>query len=371
MALVLALRPGKPAGEPEGEEARFRQDLAKLCVRGYADEVIRCLDSEEAIEVASGGLDAQDSSALHLAVMGSHLVFTRDLIARGCTVDARDNQGRTPLHLAALEGSPELALELLQARADANIADVFKGQTALHYVVLSTGAEATETLKVLLSYSDADVSLRDNFGMTPVAMASELGHLDQLAALLEKDSSQATVANHQHWTPLHLAAWGLQQVKNSKKPLKFPAVLQKLLGAKADPDAKDENCKTALHRAATAGAAESVAALIGGGASVAAADECRWTPLHYASSEGHLGVAKVLLEAKAKPSEENPPCLTPLAVATLENQVKMVELLMKHKGDPHCKAKGLQSPVMIARKEPSKYSDILALFEIGFIHHAD
>jgi ankyrin repeat protein len=371
MALVLAPRPGEPGSKPEGEEARFRQDLAKLCVRGYADEVIRCLDSEEAIEVASGGLDGQESSALHLAVLGSHLAFTRDLIARGCRVDARDSQGRTPLHLAALEGSPELTLELLQARADANIADVFKGQTALHYVLLSTGAEATETLKVLLSFSDGDVSLRDNFGMTPLAVASELGHLDHVAALLEKDPSQSAVPNHQYWTPLHLASHGLQKVKNSKKPLKFPAVLQLLLDAKAVPDANDENCKTALHRAATAGAAESAAVLIGGGASLAAADECRWTPLHHACNEGHLGVAKVLLEAKAKPSEENPSCLTPLAVATIENQVRMVELLMKHKGDPHCKAKGLQSPVMIARKEPSKYSDILALFEIGFIHHAD
>lgn len=367
MALVLAPRPGEPAGRPEDEEGRFRQDLAKLCVRGYVEEVIRCLDSKEAVEIASGGLDAEDSSALHLAVLGSHLAFTRDLLACGCRVNARDRQGRTPLHLAALEGSPEVALELLQGRADANIANM-QGQTALHYAVLS---DAMETLKVLLSFGDADVSIRDDFGVTPVCMASELGRLDHVAALLEQDPSLAAVPNYQFWTPLHLASWGLQKVKNSKKPLKFPAVLQLLLDAKAVPDAKDENCKTALHRAATAGSAESVAVLISGGANVAAADECRWTPLHYACSEGHLGVAKMLLEAKAKPSEENPPCLTPLAVATMENQVKMVELLMKHKADPHCKAKGLLSPMMTVRKDPSRFSDILALFEIGFINHAD
>jgi len=55
----------------------------------------------------------------------------------------------------------------------------------------------------------------------------------------------------------------------------------------------------------------------------------------------------------------------------MENQIKMAELLMKFGADQGLRAKGLASPIMIARKDPNKYADLLALFELGFIHHED
>jgi len=62
-------------------------------------------------------------------------------------------------------------------------------------------------------------------------------------------------------------------------------------------------------------------------------------------------------------------CLTPLSVATMENQIKMAELLMKYGADQNLRAKGLASPIMIARKDPYKYEELLSLFELGFIQH--
>merc|ERR1719195_2597079 len=152
---------------------------------------------------------------------------------------------------------------------------------------------------------------------------------------------------------------------------KFGTVMKLLLEAKADLEATDEDRKTPLHRAACTGNIETLKLLVEAGANTAADDICRWMPLHYACQEGHREVAKYLLEAKAAVQREDPICLTPLAVAPMENQVKIAELLMSFKGDPNLRGKGLASPMMIARKDPAHHSEILSLFELGFIHHAD
>ncbi|CAE7239083.1 Ank2, partial [Symbiodinium microadriaticum] len=318
----------------------------------------------KAVHIASGELDAAGDSALHLAVLGGHLVFTRELLAASCEVHARDGRGRSPLHVAAMEGSPELALELLAAGADANGLDDWN-QTALHWASM---AHSADLVSVLLD-GGADPLLQDSFGRTAAFMAAEQGKMELLARLLDKEPSCATIPNNEYWSPLHVAAFGLQSVKNFTKPLKFLETVKLLLAAKAEVDAKDENCRTALHRAAQAGNGEPLQALLAAGASVCSADECRWTPMHYASQEGHLQIAKLLLDAKADAEPKNPTCLTPLAIATEGNQVKMVEFLLKHGADPHARAKGLHSPLMMARSDPKKYADILALLELGFINH--
>merc|ERR1740117_2058781 len=157
--------------------------------------------------------------------------------------------------------------------------------------------------------------------------------------------------------------------RNSTKPGKFNTCCQLLLNAKAPVDAFDEDRKTPLHRASQSGDRETAECLMQNGADVGAMDNCRWTPLHYAAQDGHLPIARALLQAKAVVQQQNISCLTPLAAATMENQIKMAELLMSYGADQHLRGKGLASPIMIARKEPNKYSDMLALFELGFISH--
>eukprot|EP00913_Durusdinium_trenchii_P030270 g28359.t2 len=133
------------------------------------------------------------------------------------------------------------------------------------------------------------------------------------------------------------------------RPLYHCEAVQVLLNAKALVDAKDENCCTALHRAAQAGNCETLRTLLAAGANVAAEDECRWTPLHYASQLGWLKIADLLLDAKADAAPKNLACSTPLALATIENQVRMVELLLQHGADLNARTKGLLSPLMMAR----------------------
>ena len=81
----------------------------------------------------------------------------------------------------------------------------------------------------------------------------------------------------------------------------------------------------------------------------------RWTPLHYASQAGFLKVMRLLLEAGAEAEPVQMACSTPLAVATMENQVHAAELLLQWRADPEARVKGLDSPLMMVRRDPEPW----------------
>ncbi|CAL1125807.1 unnamed protein product [Cladocopium goreaui] len=344
-ALALPPRPGQAAGKPKDDDERIRQELASLCVRGQVHQVVEALQKPELVKFASQPLDAAGASALHLAVLGGHLTFAQELINQNCAVDVQDDNGQEPLHVAAIEGHSDLVLELLMANANVNAPDG-TGMTALH---LSSLWGSIPSASVLLEHQ-ANPTLRDNYGRTALFIAAEQGKTELMKFLLEKDVSTASIPNNEYWTPLHISAFGMQTVKNFTRPLKFLETVKVLLNAKVQLDAKDENCCTALHRAAQANNLEILRALLDAGADLSLEDECRWTPLHYASQFGYLKIVETLLDAKAEAAPKELTCSTPLSIATMENQVRTVELLLKYRADPEARAKGLHSPLMMARE---------------------
>lgn len=67
--------------------------------------------------------DDRDRTPLHLAVENPDLDVLDHLLTQGHPVGTRDADGRTPLHLAVLADRPEVAVRLLEARADLMLAD--------------------------------------------------------------------------------------------------------------------------------------------------------------------------------------------------------------------------------------------------------
>ena len=92
------------------------------------------------------------------------------LLEQGAEVDARDQDGRTPLHEAALSRSTAISYILLANLADLEARDE-EGSTPLHLAAAS--GRATVVRRLL--EAGADTGAKDGRGRTPMDLASEAG----------------------------------------------------------------------------------------------------------------------------------------------------------------------------------------------------
>ncbi|KAJ8601104.1 hypothetical protein CTAYLR_007830 [Chrysophaeum taylorii] len=133
----------------------------------------------------------------------------------------------TPLHAASREGDAARVRELLSEFPGAVDARDQHGRTALH---LAAWAGQAGVVSVLLESADATLGAQD--AMTPLHFAAQAGSAEVVEALLEKSDVGATLTTSLK-TPLHLAA-----AKN------HAPVVAALLAAGADAAAKTKQNET-------------------------------------------------------------------------------------------------------------------------------
>ena len=97
-------------------------------------------------------------TALHRAEYVEAVVA---LIVEGAFLEARDRAGRTPLHWAAMKKNMETVNALIDAGADLNARDNYRGYTPLHWAAI--GSKNDEVVSALLM-AGADPNARDNEG---------------------------------------------------------------------------------------------------------------------------------------------------------------------------------------------------------------
>jgi cytohesin len=123
----------------------------------------------------------------HAAWQGyAHKEVTELLIANGADVNVKDGGGDTPLHYAALKGHKEIVELLIAKGADVNA----KGDgesTPLHYAAFNGHKEMFE----LLIASGADVNAMDKEGKTPLDWAIKYKHTE-IADLLRKHGGKTS-----------------------------------------------------------------------------------------------------------------------------------------------------------------------------------
>jgi len=159
-------------------------------------------------------------------------------------VNAKDKQGKTPLHHAAAGGRLEIARFLLSLKAGVNAKDI-DGFTPLYFAVFNGHKDVADAIRKY-----GGVALGGIHG------AVKDGNVDRVRELLQK----------------------------------FP----EMTGEK-----EDRLQGTPLHYAAMEGNEEIARMLIRAGANVNAQGAFDYTPLHYAAKGGHGGMAKLLLEGGA------------------------------------------------------------------------
>ena len=149
----------------------YGQRLRRFVGRNEVSEVFDLL--ARGCDVNTG--DGEGMCPLHYASMYNHAKMIEELVAYApdsILIDAVDRYGWTPLHCACQHGNMACVQALLQAGADARIADK-NGKTSLH--VASCQAR-NQIIEVLVEHDPSMVNIVDNRGMTPVHDAAFKGH---------------------------------------------------------------------------------------------------------------------------------------------------------------------------------------------------
>src|SRR5436305_327922 len=105
------------------------------------------------------------------------------LLGEGANIQAKTDDGRTALYLAAANGHEAVVKLLLEAKADVNAKDE-SGQTALYHAA-ENGHEAV--VKLLLE-AKAEVNVGDKCGRTALYRAAADGHKEVVQLLLEAEA---------------------------------------------------------------------------------------------------------------------------------------------------------------------------------------
>ena len=254
--------------------------------------------------------------------------ITKLLLDKGAKVDAKDNQGRRPLHEAARKDRPKAAELLIDRKADPDVKDN-QGRTPLHGAVLNTKTRITE----ILIEKGANPDIKDKQGRTPLHDAVLNSKTGSTEILVEKGANP-DVKDNQGRTPLHGA------VLNSKT-----GITEILIAKGANPDIQDNQGRTPLHDAVLNSKTRSTEILVAKGANPDVKDNQGRTPLHGAVLNSKTGITEILIAKGANPDVKDNQGRTPLHDAVLNSKTGITEILIAKGANPDVKDNQGRTPL--------------------------
>jgi ankyrin repeat protein len=307
---------------------------------------------------------ALNSSHLQNVVKSSPDV-ARILLEHGANVSARSNSGLTTLHIVA---DVELVRVLLEHGANVGTEDE-EGRTPLHG---ATANGSVELVRVILEHG-ADINAQTNDNSTPLLVAAKYGITEVVRALLEHGANVGT-EDGEGRTALHEATrtWDVELVrmllehsadvnartKDSSTPLLVAVtfgsveVVQMLIKHGADVSAEDEKGRTPLHGAAVNRnrSVDLVRVLIEHGADINTRFNDSSTPLHKVAANGSAEDVRVLLEHRANVDAQDEKRRTPLHEATRNGSVELVRVVLDHGADINARTSDTWTPLLVAAR---------------------
>ena len=261
---------------------------------------------------------------LRQAAIGGNIEAAKVLIAEGADVNAKDSDGRSPLHFST--GGPGIVFS-----------------SGDHYGITK-----------LLITNGADVNANTNIGKTPVDMAVESGNIKIVELLRKHGGKYGSII----WA---VSAGGdievVKEFLNSGVDVNTKSIGLTLLdmavmdnqneiadllrkhGGKtskelAAPVKKSNNkpSKIVVQEAALSGNIEAIKVYLVDEPEVNSRDKDGWTLLHFAAYGGNNGISDFLIKKGANLNEQTNKGKTPIDLAKGNLKKETAELLRKHGG---------------------------------------
>ncbi|HEV2330299.1 MAG TPA: ankyrin repeat domain-containing protein [Verrucomicrobiae bacterium] len=329
-------------------------------------------------------VNAGEGEALDAAIKRGYKAVAETLLNARANVNVRDDNGQTPLDLAAADGRTEMIQMLLDSGADPNIPDNWGGTPLIRATRLG-GGQVIENLKLLLAakadpnagrcdlpllcaINNRDVKAADlllQAGANPNAKSLVTPNLGNLISGFGRvdNFTPLWAAVSMHNAPIvqlllkYKADPNDIQINNT--PVIFSAVdktnvLKALLNAGANPNVTDDEGRTPLSFAAQDASPTAVALLLAAGADPNAGT-CD-APLLCAINNDDTTTADLLLQAGANPNVNglirgsfknfhSDGFYTPLWTAVCMNRLPIVQLLLKYKANPDAQTSELPAAI--------------------------
>ena len=191
---------------------------------------------------------------LFAAAMRNDAAAITGLAASG-NVDARDSDGRTPLHVAAYAKAHAAMRALVAAGANPNALEADR----YDIVTIAAVANDLETLDVALELGASAKNVTSRYDGTALIAAAHLGHAEIVRRLIRAGAPLDHV-NNLGWTAL------IESIVLGDGGARHLATLQALVEAGANVNLADRNGQTPLALARGRGYGAMVQALVGAGA---------------------------------------------------------------------------------------------------------
>ncbi len=330
--------------------------------------------------VASALIQKKNRSMLHIACSVGNVTFVQSLVQLGANVNLQDDEGNTPVHVAALCGREEVTLVLINTfKCDINLRGHL-GRSLLH---CACRGSSLSLIRVLILEHQADIHFQDDDQNTPLHIAALYGREAIVLALINEFGCDHNVKGHCGRSLLHNACNGGN----------ISLVQSLILEYKAGINAQDDQGNTPLHIAALCGVEEVFFALLnkfqcnpsistydgrsllhsacaGGNASIArniatsnlVVDSHGDTPLHTCAALGHCECVEALLSNGTPILMRNNAGKTAIDVAVGEAKVLCDDYMNDNKNKIY---REYDAVIKVAEKRYSKAERITRIFVIG------